>query len=209
MKLIRDGDQKLQLVTGNYLLPGWFILLGGGGFAHELYEFISGKQHLTDFKSAIPLLATALFLFVGLALFRRYSCCFDLLNQRATWKSRGLFGFKTRVVPFSQIKWIDFEIDPNNFANDHPQWGPPRRLVLATTEGPLPFSDMYQACGKKEDEIQQAINTFLNRHPEATSPDDRIRDLVARGEIIQAVHILRRQRGCSLAEAKDLVERMR
>ena len=209
MKTVRYGSTRLVVVTGNYLLPGWFILLGGAGTIHELLELFLGKEHITDLKSAIPLLVPALFFLIGFALFRRYTCSLDQLQQQATWKSMGLLGSKIRIIPLKQIKWADFEIDPNRFDNNHPKWGPPKRLVLVTDQGSLPFSDMYMSCGAKETQTCDAINDFLGRRPEALSPDQRAHALIAEGRIIEAIQLIRQHHGCSLAAAKDMVEKMR
>jgi ribosomal protein L7/L12 len=37
----------------------------------------------------------------------------------------------------------------------------------------------------------------------------QLRDLVGRGQIIAAIYIARKMHGCSLAEAKEMVERLR
>jgi hypothetical protein len=211
MKTIQDGNERLEVTNSNLFLPGWFVLFGGFAFCQQLWTAYRGQLHLADIKSDGPILFGAVFFLIGLALCRRYSVSFDRLQQQMTWKRMGAFGTTSRTVPFGEINSADFEIDPNNFTQSHSKWGPPLRLVVSTREASLPLSGMYGYGDAATERARTAINAFLGRPQQENSADavDRhARALLQRGQLQEAITFVRARRGCSLLEAKDIIDRL-
>jgi hypothetical protein len=210
MKIIRHGNTDLEVTNASFLPSIGFSAFAIGYLHQELPKFFDGRQHFSDFKADIPIAFSVIFLLVGLALLNRYSARFDTLQQKMTWKYASLFGIKVCVVPFTEIVNARLEADPNQFVNDHPSRGPMVRLVIATAEKPLPLALMYTTPWKSTIKACEAINDFLGRKSEETSvsPEAQLRVLIAQGRKIAAIKLVREQRGCSLAEAKDVVEAM-
>lgn len=208
MKINREQDGHLEIVNANILLPGGLILLGGGLFVQESLKFIHGQLQFVDIKSDLPIMISALFLLLGLVLICRYGARFDGLQQRMTWKRVGFFGTKIRVVPFADIKYAVLECDPNQFVNDHPQRGSMARLVVSTAEGSLPLAGMYTYRNPGMEKARDTINEYLGRSAEEPTPalGTELQTLVDQGRLIHAIKLVREQKNCSLAEAKQIVD---
>ena len=212
MKVIREGN-TLEVANTTVLLPGLLIFVGGGYFCQELPKVLRGQEHITNWNDGFPLLVSLFFVGLGLALICRYSARFDRLQQRMVWKRTGVLGSKTRTLTFRQIKWAELEAGPNQFAQDHPQRGPKVRVVIVTDEASLPLAALYMYRSASDLQACDAINEYLGVRPDEMDPltqDDRdIRGLVAHGRPIEAIKRVRERRGCSLAEAKRIVDQMK
>lgn len=210
MKLKREATGHLEVSNLNVFLPGGLILMGIGFLGQELPKLLRG-QHLANLDSALPLIVSVVFLIIGLLRISRYSARFDRSQQRLTWKRIGVFGAKVRDLPFANIRCAAIEIDPNQFVQDHPRRGPMSRLVLSTTGGPLPLAGLYTYPTESMVQARDAINELLGRTSDelAASSQAELRSLVAQGRTMDAVHLVRSRRQCSLAEAKAVVESLR
>ncbi|MEI9998137.1 MAG: hypothetical protein WDO13_02675 [Verrucomicrobiota bacterium] len=60
-------------------------------------------------------------------------------------------------MPFGDIREARLERDPNQFVMDHPQRGPMVRLVIATSDGPLPMGALYTYSTKGMEKAAAAI----------------------------------------------------
>jgi hypothetical protein len=212
MKIIREGN-TLEVANTAVLLPGLLIVMGGGYLCQELPKVLRGQEHIRNWNDGFPLLVSLFFVGLGLAMICRYSARFDRLQQQMVWKSAGVFGVKTRTLTFRQIRGAELQVGPNQFVLDHPQRGPKVRLVIVTDEASLPLAGLYMYRSNSDVQARDAINEYLGVRPDEMEPlsqdDLDIRGLVAHGRPIEAIKRVRERRGCSLAEAKRIVDRMK
>jgi hypothetical protein len=149
---------------------------------------------------------------VGLALICRYSARFDRLQQRMVWKRTGILGAKTRTLTFRQVRGAELQVGPNQFVQDTPR-GLKVRLVIVTDEASLPLAGLYMSRSTSDEQARDAVNEFLGVRPDEMEPlsqdDLDIRGLVSHGRPIEAIKRVRERHGCSLAEAKRIVDRMK
>lgn len=213
MKITRDGHHRLEVSQSYFLFGAFFVVMATGLLWQELPKFFNGQAHWRVPHDDVPVAVGALFFVVGLMICRRTSVVFDRGIQQMNLTTWTLFGVSRRTVPFSQIKGAVFEIQPNQFVNDHPNWGPNVRLVISTSEGDIPLAWMYRTRSASDIAARDAINECLGvrtEEPEGAGQDDLdIRGLVATGRTIAAIKCVRERRGCGLAEAKRIVEEMR
>lgn len=212
MKITQDGQQRLEVVQSNVFFGIFFVLMAVGFLCQELPKFFNGQAHWRVPHDDVPVAVGLLFFFVGLLICRRFRAVFEGASQQMSLTTWTVLGAKRRTVPFRQIKGAVFEIDPNQFVNDHPKWGPNMRLVISTDEGPIPLAGMYRSRSASDVKARDAINAFLGvRSEELDAPargDLDIQGLVAEGRTIEAIKRVRNRRGCSLAEAKHVVDEM-
>ncbi len=163
-----------------------------------------------NFSAAAMVFFGAIFVLVGIALLGQSSFTFDQLQQQLTWKKTGIFGSKSSIVPFAQIRWAYVENDPNQFAAPARGSGSYTRLTLELTEGSIPFSSVYSGnAAAGWERASNAINDFLGRKPgkgPLGTPDEDIRKLVKAGQLVEAIKLVRGRLDCSLAEAKQIVD---
>ena len=185
-------------------------LLGTGLFCQELLNFLHGQQNWHDLHADVPIALSVPFVLVGLFLCQRYRVSFDRPQQRMTWTRSSLFGSKSRTMPFQKINDADYEVDPNQFVNDHPKWGPMKRLIIRTEEGSLPMASLYTYGSASGDRAVAAINDFLGRKPGSlsSSSEENVRKLLAKGDTRQAIALICKREHCQPAEAWKIVERM-
>ena len=77
----------------------------------------------------------------------------------------------------------------------------------------LPLAGLYMYRSKSDLQARDAVNEYLGIRPGEMEPlaqdDLDIRGLVAQGRPIEAIRLVRERRGCSLAEAKRIVDQMK
>jgi hypothetical protein len=207
MKITREGN-RLEIADTQVLFPLFFALFGVGMACAEATKlFDAGKFSLS---AAVMVFFGGVFFLVGIALLGRSSFTFDQLQQQMTWKKTGIFGSKSGVVPFAQIRWAYVENDPNQFAAPARGSGSYTRLTLALLEGSMPFSGVYSSnAAAGWERARDAINDFLGRKPgegPMGTPDDDIRKLVKAGQLVEAIKLVRERLDCSLDEAKQIVD---
>ncbi|HEX4139151.1 MAG TPA: hypothetical protein VHY09_02310 [Candidatus Methylacidiphilales bacterium] len=211
MKIIRDGDTRLEVVNSYYFLPAIAVFFGGGFLWQELPKFFCGQEHLSDRNYDVGLAAAVLFIVVGLFQWNRFRACFDKREQTMTWTQTTIFGRKVSSMSLGRVRDADFELGANMFNDrDHPNWGPLKRVVIRTEDGLLPLAGGYNYGTASQDRVVAAINEFLGvRATEpSSSSDDAIRKLVAEGAINQAIASICERDQCPPSKAREIVEQM-
>jgi hypothetical protein len=207
MKISREGN-RLVISDTQFFFPFFFAAFGSSMACVETTKLFDGGKF--SFGAAVMVFFGGLFGLLGISLLGRSSFTFDQLQQQLTWKKTGIFGSKSGVVPFAQIRWAYVENDPSNFTAPKQGSGSYTRLALALKDGTLPFSPVYSGNASAGWERgRDAINDFLGRKPgEGTmgTPDDDIRKLVAAGQLVEAIKLVRERLDCSLGEAKQIVD---
>lgn len=99
-----------------------------------------------------------IFALATLSAVERSRFVFDRATRRLTWERRTPLRRSTGVVPFAQITGLSLERD---FAPSG-QRGNARRLVVHTTEGPLPVTRAFTGIGNAAEDAGIAIQRYLN-----------------------------------------------
>lgn len=127
---------------------------------------------------------------------------FDANTQRLTWNRRVGLVRRSGMVPFDEIEHVVIRTALGSDAV-----APSQRIALLTRNGELPLTASYSP-GDAYAEDAERLRAFLGRtqvDPLAAST----RALVAADRDLDAIRDLRLQRGLSLTEAHDEVERIR
>jgi len=208
MKIIRNGNLRLELVDTNLLFSLLFILFGGG-----LAYAVASKMPYhgwANLNAIAFIIFGSLLSLAGLLFARRVRFTFDQGQQQLLWTRTGILGSKSGTVPLSEIRWAFVQNDPEQFGAPTQGSGSYTRLTLALKNDLLPFSNAFDSnSAAKWARGRDAINDFLGCQPEdapAWTPDDDIRRLVAAGQTIEAIKLVRERLDCSLAEAKQLID---
>ncbi|MAE97312.1 MAG: hypothetical protein CL910_21890 [Deltaproteobacteria bacterium] len=103
------------------------------------------------------LLAIALFALAGFLTSRSTRFVFDAATGQVRWQHVGLLRSSEGALPFSAIQQVRVEPEPLN-----PDGGS-FRVVLGTSDGPLPLTPHYSGTEPHE-ENARAIRTWLSDH---------------------------------------------
>ena len=156
----------------------------------------------------------ALVPFGGAALLERVRFEFDTAQRRLRWRRRNLFLGLSGELAFTDLADVVVRVrhersSEHRRAREVPWY----RVALVTTSGEdLLLSSRTYADERSQQRIADAIRTALGlpaAEPAQAPLEARIEQLAAAGEVIEAVKLARRRHGHGLAEAKDLVERLR
>jgi hypothetical protein len=204
MKITRSDREKLVIVDfpyviGAILFLGALIMLGG------LFKLLA-QGGIQRNELIGHLLCFGLFFFGGVLLTKRSMFEFDLARRQLIWSRIGFFTRQGGTVPFGQITGATVQSIPGSGS------GLSYRVALTTTQGDIPLTDAYgggleKACKA----IRNAINLALGfpTLPENQTDEADLRALIGSGRVIDAIKLVRERRGCGLAEAKDIVDRMK
>jgi len=162
MKVIRDGDSRLEVRNSYFFLPAGAVVLGAGYLSQELPKLYRGQEHFSDRNFDVGLAVAALFIVVGLCQVNYFRVCFDRLQERMTWTKITVFGRQTRSLSLRKIHDAGLEVGQTGI-NDHPKWGPPKRVVIRTEEGLIPLAGGYNYASASADRAVAAVNDFLRR----------------------------------------------
>jgi hypothetical protein len=99
----------------------------------------------------------------GLALaaaYERSSFDFDRGTLTLRWRRNTPFRHASGVVPFGAITGLSIERDFKS-ANPASGRGGARRLVLLTTDGPIPFTTAFTGLGSGAEDVGQEVRRYL------------------------------------------------
>jgi hypothetical protein len=99
----------------------------------------------------------------GLALaaaYERSTFDFDRGSLTLRWRRDTPFRHASGVVPFGAITGLSIERDFKS-ANPARGRGGARRLVLLTTNGPIPFTTAFTGLGSGAEDVGQEVRRFL------------------------------------------------
>jgi len=202
MKITTSNPEKLVIVDFPYVI-GFFCLVGAGVLGCQVVKL--WLNHTLQQKDMMGMgLGFALFFAAGSIFAKRSVFTFDIARRQLIWSRRGLFTWKGATVPFSQITDVTVQTSSDSDSTTH-------RVALTTTQGILPLTESYSGGG---DRPARAIGIAIRRalglpeQPEAEVDAHDLRALIASGQIINAIKLVREGRHCSLAEAKKIVDDM-
>lgn len=202
MKISTQNRERLVVVDFPWLIG---LITFGAAIALALHLFQAydamTRKDVFGLGFAIAFLVAA-----GGAMTNRIAFDFDLTLRQLRWSRVGLFGYKGGTVPFDQITGANLQTSTGK------NGAPTYRIALRTLGEVLPLTVTYSGGQEKSYRtICDAINQALGKTIKTGAPngDQEILDLVADGQLIEAIRRVRARDNCGLKEAKDIVDRMK
>jgi hypothetical protein len=202
MKITCSNSEKLIIVDFPYVI-GLFMLLFASViaflFSRDILRHDLGHGGVVGACGGIALL-----LFGSTALTKRTIFTFDRVRSELVWSRMGLLGRKGATVPFDQITGSIVQADLGNKSRCY-------RVALTTKHGVLPLTESYSGIQNPSCEtVSGAINEFLgiNKQQQAQATEADLRALIADKRFIEAIQMTKNLRGCSLSEAKKIVDKL-
>lgn len=197
MKERRSGD-KIIFSSG----PGptaYATLLAGLGLSGAGLAALEGWLALEE-SALIPVGFGFLLACGGLLLFKWERTVFDTRGQRIRWSKQSLLSTRKGEIPFSAVERLLIDTTRSETAVST------ARLVLQTGSERLPLTAHYSRSRAAWLPTKRRIEQILGL-PQCSLEED-LRALKTQGQVIEAVMLLRQERGLGLREAKEEVERL-
>jgi hypothetical protein len=204
MRIDRTPAGSLLVLANPLRLRLILIALGAAVLAGVwLQESRDGTREFFGLLAALLPLA-------GAALLERVRFEFDLAQQRLRWRRSNLFRRRSGELPFGEIAEVALRVRrERSSTSPSAREVPAYYVVLVTRGGELRLSDRMYADQRAQAEIADAIRQALGRPVRAEAAEETVEQLAAAGEVIEAIKLARQQQGLGLAEAKQLVDRLR
>ena len=202
MKVTQPGPDELSVVdfpvfTGG--LCGFIFVVFAGMFLR------TAAIHPLDVKKLLGNVLGALVGGIGAVyLLKRSVVHLDRRIGQATWSRRGILGTQSGQIQLSDIHDVTVEILSENRSNTY-------RVALVTPTERWPLTPYYSGNKASSEKVKETLRTFLGfaSQPAATSLDAQLRSLVASGQTIEAIKLVRTERNLSLKDAKEFVDSLK
>lgn len=135
---------------------------------------------------------------------------FDFANERLIWEQGNLMSTRRVLVPFFDVRDA-FVLESASRDDDNPVGGyvVTYRSMLRTARETLPLS-LSEGTDKADSQaLCDAVLKLLGRESTAPSAQSRIEHALRAGRLIDAVSMIRADRGVDLAEARRLAEEVK
>jgi hypothetical protein len=132
---------------------------------------------------------------------------FDVAQQRLRWRRHRLFRRRAGELAFDQISEVAVRVRHERDSDSRiarPAW----YVALVTSSGELRLSNRMYADESGPAGVASAIGQAIGKSPRAAAAET-VEQLAAAGEVIEAIKLARQERGLGLAEAKQVVDRLR
>ena len=147
--------------------------------------------------------------FVGIAVFISYllfteKSIFDFNNisKQLLWSRKRFFKKKEGIISFHNINKVI--VENSKSSNSRPNC----RVALIMNSEKIPISVAYLGNSKVCWDVAEKIRQVLE-HSESDLIDDSIREMINLGSDIEAIKLIRDQKGLSLTEAKQELDRLK
>ena len=198
--ILKDSGNELMIAIRSPLVA-WVGGLGIFFLLYLAYLLIIhghfGDERIIGLAGASA--TCALFFFAG---YEKSDFSFDLQSRTLIWSRQRGFFRHNGTVPFAAIERVVLQ---SCMGND--KYYPNHRVVLITQNGELPITVAYEHDDMNE-VIAERIRTFL-AIPADSLLQDSVESLVESGRHVDAIRLLREKSGISLAEAHDMVARIK
>jgi hypothetical protein len=150
-----------------------------------------------------PVLGAVLSAAGAAAFLKRSVIHIDRRLGRVIWSRWGIFGTEKGHISFADIKdaVVEVLLDTRRNRNTY-------RVALLTTAGHWPLTDYYYGSRDSSEKVKDALRKFFgfSAQPSTLSLEERLRSLVASGHSLEAIKLVRMERGLSLADAEKVVQ---
>ncbi len=180
------------------LLAFTVLIMAGVG-----YGWLGGIE---IFHPAYGWLIGATLTFGVAALLEDVDIEFNLPKRRVYWQKRRIFSKNGGDIPMDAVKDITLSIvGTDDTYYRRPQY----RLVMVTSEGSIPLTNMHTTDKNELEQAADAILAVLLRVPAGGIIDRSLNDAIVQGRTIEAVHWLRMRDGLDLTQARKVVDEIR
>lgn len=131
---------------------------------------------------------------------------FNLPQRRVCWQNRRMFSKNGGDIPMDAVKDIALNmVGRDDTLPRMPQY----RLVMVTSEGTIPLSNMHTTNKSELEQTADAILAVLQRTPAGDIIDRSLDDAIAQGRTVEATHWLRLRDGLDLTQTRKVVDEIR
>lgn len=197
MREKQSGD-KIVFSSGPGL-TAYATLLAGLGLCGAGLAALAGWLSLEE-SALIPIGFGFLLACGGLLLFKWESTVFDRAERRILWSKQSLLSARKGEIPFAAVERLLIDTTRSETAIST------ARLILRAGPETLPLTAYYSRSRAEWLPVKRRIEQILGL-PQGSLEDD-LRALKAQGQVIEAVKLLRQERGLGLREAKEEVDRL-
>ncbi len=202
-------DPKIELLTDDLLVidvrSHWFeklwllVAAASAGFAAYQWSRDASAVYRDSFMGCV---AVTLMGIAGFAvLFERSRFKFDRKSRTLEWSRRRLWSRRAGMVAFDAITLVSVK---NSMGST--QTNPSRRVAIHTATEEIPLTVMYTAgLTVQHNKLAKQIREFIGN----TSSDplmDTVRDCVRKGQVMDAIRLLRTEKKLTVNAAKKIVE---
>jgi ribosomal protein L7/L12 len=201
MKVRKSEDGSTEVLNDSRFLARFFLAGCLIFSARAIYHILVGTTANESFSGSIG--AAGFFFVAYLAIYEDSRFSFDKSRRTVIWQRRTLFSRKSGVVPFSQVDAVLAEALADSDGSVT------RRLALRTKNGVIPFSRAYTGDPDGEMIRVAADLNGLFGHQPAAEVKSAIEEMLDAGREIDAVRMIRAERGTSLSMAREEVTRLK
>jgi len=149
-------------------------------------------------------LGTILLLWVAAVVNDRHFL-FDAAQKVLTWEQKNWFRSRGGHVPFSDIKQVLVKTQRTR-DNDHTVggYGVNYSAILVTGAGTIPLTSSHSSDKREYEKLAETILAVLSLPDKTPNTEDEVAGLIAAGRMIDAVALIRAEKGLGLLEAREL-----
>lgn len=200
MRVTKDDREQLIIETKPGFLD-WFLL---AWMLIMVFFFVKSYLEVPrNMRDVYGSAGVSLFLFFAYAMFyERAVFNFNKISKQLIWKRKRFFKVNEGIVSFSNIKNVVLQ---NSMSGDST---PNTRIMISTDEQQIPLTSSYigddNLCIKIAKKIRQAVN-----HPDRDLVIESVEEMIRNGQDMEAIRLLRIEKGLSLVEAKEEIQRIK
>lgn len=200
MKISKDTNEQLVIESKPGLL-GWFLLVWA--FAMLFFLVKSYFEIPRNMKNVFGAGAGGLFIFFAYMVFYEKTVFnFNKISKQLIWRRRRFLKNTEGIISFHNIKNVVLQNNSGNESTSNV------RVALITNTEQIPLTTAYlgndDLCIIIAKKVRDAI-----KHPGRDLVMDGVKEMVNNAHEIEAIKLLRTEKGLSLAEAKKEVENIK
>ncbi len=204
MRIRENTNNRLVVIDFHWKIGAIFVASG----LFMVFKLIQGDPQLNGENFYGGLVSIVFCLTGGLFFIWIKSFIFDRTTNTFTWQQKRITGFKSGTVHFSEIRSLALQ---TRTVGSHSTLG--YRVALTKKDGEeIPFSPAYSA-GEKDncEQTIKIIQGFLSVEISNTEQIGRtsVEEMVAKGDLINAMKYLQELEDINLTEAKRQVDKIR
>ncbi len=203
MKITRLPNESLEIQER------WAFLKTGCAIGAVLLPVVIVLAELNEDSMRLGRLAggalgTILLLWIA-AVLKDRRFFFDAAEKLLTWDQRNWFGSQGGRIPFSDIKQV-LVTSQRTRDSDHRVGGYDVNYgaILVTGAGTIPLTGTHSSSKQEYERLAEAVLAVLSRPDNTPKTEDEVAGLIAAGRMIDAVALIRAEKGLGLLEAREL-----
>lgn len=205
MKTQERSDGSL-LIHESWQLMRSACVVGGGLLPAVMLFAASGHDAINYSRIIGAFFGTAVLWLVAASVTDR-QLLFDAGAKTLTWTTRNWFRTRSERLAFSDIR--DVIVTQRRTRDDDTNRGYLEySAALVTAAGQKPLTSTYGRNKQEYEKLVATVMRILSQSARIDGGDTDVRRLIAAGQMIDAVSLIRAQKGIGLTEAKALAEKI-